>query len=281
MWHVGVLYRAGDLLELLHQKPTKLSSILVDFPIYRGVSTKDIIDLSFIGKWIQRDCEDKLFLTAEGLRLVETNDPVRRLRTQVITLMEILYPPWAVAMVQGRKAFSKYAPPEAVQCFRESGILDLLDEDVIAFWDRIAARYRKDHDRKKVETGRRGERLSYCYERDRIGKSPYWIALDFASAGYDMVSQVSLEDEALLLIEVKASSEEWARAHFHLTRHEWDTLNGDHAAVLHLWSLASKQVAQAVVPVSDITEHIPNDHGSGNWEAVDCPFDAFKPNLIA
>ncbi len=278
MWHVGLLYRIGDLLELLLQKPMSRAGLLVDFPNYRSVATEQLVDITLEGRWLEDDNNHGLILTPAGRDLIAIRGPVPRLRSQVRTLMERLSPPWAAALVQGRKAFAQYAPAEVVQCFREAAILDSLDEDVIAWWDQAAARYRQDRDLSRIETGRKGERLSYLYELNRTGRKPYWIALEFEGAGYDLKSQVLMDDERPLLIEVKTSAEAWENAKFHLTRHEWEVLKGEPQAVLHLWSLANHPREHAVIPIQDLGPHIPENQGSGQWENIECPFSTFTPS---
>jgi hypothetical protein len=191
--------------------------------------------------------------------------------------MDRLAPPWAAAVVQGRKAFTQYAPLEVVQCFREAGILDSTDEDVIAWWDTIAARYRQERDIARMQTGRKGERLSYHYEHNRTGKPPYWISLEYAGVGYDLKSQLATDCTDPLLVEVKASAESWPNARFHLTRNEWEVLSGEQYAVVHLWSLANLPCDHAVIPIAEMTPHIPTNQGGGAWETVECPFSAFAP----
>jgi hypothetical protein len=181
-------------------------------------------------------------------------------------------------MIQGRKAFAQYAPPEVVQCFREAGILDSLDEEIITWWDRVSARYREDRQAQNVETGRKGERLSFAYEYKRTGKVPYWIALEYEGAGYDIKSRLSGEVDDPLLIEVKTSNESWGNAKFHLSRKEWKVLVGERHSVLHLWSLANRQMEHAIVPMSDVTPHIPDNQGKGEWESIECPFSVFTPS---
>jgi len=278
MWHVGLLYRIGDMLKLLDQKPSTRSTLLNNFPTYRGVNTRLLLDLITTGCWVETDKDNRFTLTPQGRHILDLSGPTLRLRSQLSTLVDILNPPWAAATIQGRKAFSQYAPPEAVQCFREAGILNSLDEDVIAWWDSVAARYRETRNTKNVETGRRGERLSYTYEQNRTGKAPYWIALEYEGVGFDIKSQVSASEDSPLLIEVKTSNQPWEYAKFHLSRHEWQVLNGEHDAVIHLWSIGSQRILHAVVPISDITPHIPVNQEAGCWEMTVLPFAISKPN---
>jgi hypothetical protein len=95
-------------------------------------------------------------------------------------------------------------------------------------------------------------------------------------AGYDIRSQISSCCNQPLLIEVKASTQDWANAKLHLTRHEWDVLSGEHNAVIHLWSLARRPPEHAIIPISEMAAHIPANQGGGEWESAECPFSAFE-----
>ena len=50
------------------------------------------------------------------------------------------------------------------QCFKEAGLADGYGEDVVAWWDRLAGRFRGAKDYQYTEIGRRGERLSFDHE---------------------------------------------------------------------------------------------------------------------
>lgn len=279
MWHAGLLYRLGDLLQLLNEKPITRDAFLVDLPTYRGVQTESLLMIALKGNWIQTGDGGNLSLTTSGEALLDLAGPTERLRIQVQTLMDILSPHWALVIVQGRQAFAQYAPPEAVQCFREAGILTTTESDVVAWWDSIAARYRDQRDMRKVETGRTGETLSLHYEQQRTGKKPFWVALEFADAGYDIRSVLDSDCDDTLVIEVKTSAKSWDRATFHLTHHEWEVLNSNQHSVLHLWSVASSLPVLSVIPVKYLTTHIPLNQGSGCWELMECPFAMFHQGV--
>lgn len=280
MWRVGHLYRIIDLMEAISDKPIARPTLLGDFPLYRGVDTRSLLELGFLCKWLQTGEQELVALTPQAQQLIGLNGPVLRLRSQLRTLVDVLDPPWAAAMVQGRQAFAKYAPPEAVQCFREAGVLTSTDEDVIAWWDSIAARFRNDRGERNMETGRKGERLSCLYERSRTGKEPLWIALEFEGTGYDVLSQVSADIVLPLSIEVKASTEVWENARFYLTRNEWDYLSAQTHAALHLWSITGGVTRLAVVPVAEVAEHLSKDQGTGKWKLLECPFSPFESKPV-
>lgn len=276
MWHVGFLYRMGDILEILETNPSTFSEIVLDFPKYGGVEIERILELSLRGGWIKTDNDGKLILTKHGHKFLMIRDPVCRLRSQIFKLVDILSPTWTVAMIQGRKAFAQYAPPEVAQCFRESGILESFDEEVITWWDKACARFREDRQVRNMEIGRKGERLSYAYEYNRTGEAPYWISIEYEGAGYDLKSKLSQEINEQLLIEVKTSNQPWESAKFYLSKYEWKILSSEPYSVLHLWSLATFPQKHSVIPIDDVAPHIPRNRGEGVWESIECPFNAFS-----
>jgi len=265
------------MLELLAEEAVGAEELLSGIVTYHGVRTSQLLLICNAAGWTRTNEDGQLTLTSQGQGILAVKNPICRLRTQVGTLMDVLIPSWGAAVIQGRKGFCQYAPPEAVQCFREAGLLDTVDPDAIAVWDRIAGKYRQEKDTARMETGRIGERLSYEYESNRTGTVPYWIALEYEGTGYDIVSRVSRKSPEQLLVEVKASRQAWSQARFHITRHEWEVLSASRHAVLHLWSLFDSLNDHAVIPVSSLAQHIPEDHAGGKWEIVCCKFSAFSP----
>jgi len=278
-WHVGLLYRLGDILKLLNEKHITQDTLLSDLPTFRGVQVQSLLTIALRANWIHIGETGGISLTSSGRSLIDIHGPTERLRVQIRTLMDVLSPYWAPIVVQGRQAFAQYAPAEVVQCFREAGMLTTTESDVIRWWDSISARYRNYQDKQKVETGREGERLSFHYERHRTGKEPFWIALEFTGAGYDIRSSLASNCNNTLLIEVKTSRKPWDNATFHLTHHEWEVLNLNQYSVLHLWSLAIESPILSVVPIKHLNNHIPLNRGNGNWEIIECPFATFDQGV--
>lgn len=276
MWRVGILYRAADMLRVLQGNPSTPSQVVGRFPRYEDVDTASLVSTLVDAGWASVGAEGRLSVSESGQRLLSLDSPVQRLRVQLGDLLRLLCPPWAAAAAQGRSALAKYLPREAVQCFRESGLLDGNTPEVVAWWDELALRYRHDKDAAKVDTGRRGERLTYEYELARTLSEPDWIALEYSDAGYDILSRVSSLDRRQLLIEAKASVLPWCDARFFLTRHEWETLASASHSEVHLWALGSP-TRHAIISCSALLPHMPKDEGLGNWSLMGAPFSAFVP----
>jgi len=204
-------------------------------------------------------------------------DPRQSLRLQVLELVGALRPPWTRLAAQGRSELARYAPEEAVQCLRECGLLDDVDEETVSWWDQIAGERWADRHEESVATGRKGERLSWEYEARRTGTRPEWVALEHAGAGYDLRSQISAEDDTPLYIEVKASERPWEYARFYLPRSEWFLQTGCQHAVVHLWSLHGDDVLHAIVGPRQLAKHVADDQGLGEWQVVKIPFSVSAP----
>ena len=254
--------------------------VLGEFPRYRGVDTGLLLSVIKDGRWANSDDSGRLCVTKSGQALLEAESPAHRLRLQLRTLIDLTSPPWATAVVQGRSAFARYLPPEVAQCFRECGLLESQEPDIVAWWDSLSARRRHDTSAALLETGREGERLSVRYELERTGCHPYWIALEYCDAGYDILSRTSRAAPQKLLIEVKASRMEWSDAQFHLSRNEWDVLSSAQAAQVHLWTIRAAANGHAIVPVQRLTPHIPVEPGSARWETAEFPFAAFRDCIV-
>lgn len=281
MWHVGILYRASDFLAVVAKHSLYANEIKVHFPTYHGVKTDELMNVLLAGHWVIKDENGRIILSNQGQKLLQLPTLKAKLRAQVQKLMDVLKPSWGVLTIQGRQAFEDYAPQESVQCFREAGLLDGFDDEALVWWDRTAIRYRQEQDAQKIFTGRKGEKKSYDYEFARTGHPPYWIALHYEGAGYDICSQSSDLDDSPFLIEVKATSNMWERGIFFLTRHEWEVLSNNDRSALHLWSFANHSDLFALVPISEIEQHIPSDKGSGQWSVVSLSFSNFRPTKVS
>lgn len=272
MLRVGHLYRAGYLLKLVHDSSPLKEELITDIPKFHDLPTIELLEIIQFGGWIEYDGTGRILTTVAGANIVEIENPVLKLRAQVMTLIEKIDPPWIAAITQGRGAAANYIPPEALQCLQEAGLLDAIEEDVVSWWDSIDARNREEKEKHLVDIGRIGERLSYTYEKERTGVEPRWIALEYAGAGYDLISRISKTDANRLIIEVKTSTQAWDNAAFFLTRREWEVLTASDEAVAHLWSLAYEMPRHEVVPIEQLARHIPVDQGSGQWQKVMVPF---------
>lgn len=278
MWRYGVLYRSCKLIELLDDNPQTEAEILRSFQdeTYRNVRVEDVIAVLRFASWVVDGEDDRLLATNQGREMLAAGSDMLRMRRQVEKLLELMEPDWAASAVQGRKAMLNYVDANVRQCFKEAGLAEAHDTDVVEWWDRLAAKYRGVGSYQYTEIGRRGERLSCEWEFSRTGTWPEWIALEHTEAGYDVVSRVARGDDSALVIEVKTTTQDWASAVFFMSRHEWDVMCGQRHAVLHLWCVQASPPRRATVTIAQLEHHVPQDTGQGTWKKFCCPFREFQ-----
>jgi hypothetical protein len=267
------------LVEYLATNPSPECEVLTAFPdeTYRNVRIEDVLAVSSNAGWITVQGDGVLTVTDSGQELVNTRNAELRMRMQVERLIDVMQPDWAAMAVQGRSSLLGYTDANVRQCFKEAGLAAGNSKEVVAWWDRLASRFRGVKDFQYTKIGREGERLSYVREYSRTGVEPSWIALEHADAGYDLVSRASTEDSSPLLVEVKATTQSWNNASFFMSRHEWDILSAHGSAVLHLWGIKDVPAKHAAVSIPELEDHVPLDSGSGQWRKFSCPFRNFEP----
>jgi hypothetical protein len=184
-------------------------------------------------------------------------------------------PLWGRIITLGRRKFVHKLSRDELQCFRSAGLLeDPPTDDVIAWWDRVAATARLRSDQEKMARAREAERLSLQYEAARlamlgINTPPVWMAVEDNTAGYDIQSfEMGVEGPVARLIEVKSTIASPLR--FFLSRNEWETAKKYGAAYhFHLWDLQGPRLHERTV--ADIAPHIPTDNEQGSWTNVHIP----------
>ena len=136
----------------------------------------------------------------------------------------------------GRMKVIAFAGNQIGQVFVEAGLADGTDDDVVAFWDAMAARARGQKNHRLTAIGRQGERLTIDHEEGRTGRKPKWMAIDNNEDGYDVLSIVDTEDPRSLSIEVKSSTMGLSGV-FHLSRNESDRAEETENHSFHLWDM--------------------------------------------
>jgi len=269
----GVAHGCFELLELLEQTPMPLGAAKTLGKL-GVVSAERVTRCALLLGWVEVNEVGLLAPTLRGQTIRGMPRTEERLRNALLDLVQATDPPWVQGARFGRRHVLEYSPPEISQVCREAGLATGSSNDVVAFWDQLAARARGLHDVRLNETGRKGERLTLQYEEARTGRRPQWVALESNAEGYDVLSQISASDTARLCIEVKASTLGLG-GQFHLSRNEWDTAVTLLRFVMHLWDVSVPTPRLAVVDVSQLAEHIPNDVGDGRWQRVCLPFSSF------
>jgi hypothetical protein len=181
----------------------------------------------------------------------------------------------------GRAKVIAFAGNQIGQVFVEAGLSNGTNDEVVSFWDAMAAMARGQKNDRLTAIGRQGERLTIAYEEGRTGRKPKWVAIDNNEDGYDVLSIVNMEDLRSLSIEVKSSTMGLAGA-FHVSRNEWERAQDAENHIFHLWAMYSnRHPCLAVISPQDMQSHIPSDQGAGSWESVEIPFKTFEDRFTA
>jgi hypothetical protein len=271
-FRAGILYRVEELLCFLRHGRLLTRQTGSRFHEWHGISMQTVLGVAEGAGWILRDQVGEYCLSPAGEALASQSKPALALRDMVIQLALALTPSWSRLAVQGRATVLNYAPPEVVQCLKESGLAEGSDPATVSWWDQFSSTQRSKEDQKRLEEGRCGERLSYEYEFMRTGSEPRWVALENSGAGYDLLSRVSASDVAPLIIEVKTTVQAWSTGRFWLTQNEWNTLSRTDHAEVHLWGIAGETLRFAAVEPSSLLTNIPVNQGAGQWEVLSIGF---------
>lgn len=278
----GVAVRCFDVLRIAHENSLPFQRLRYELPRDSRYDNDAVLELAQRLGWIRVNDTGIAVLGPEGSRLLrlDENSP-RRLRQALLDYVEAVRPPWAKFALDGRMRTLMFAPSELAQVISEAYLAEGYEDEVVDFWDRLAAIARGQNHTKLSEIGRRGERLTLAYEKRRTGVNPVWRSIESNSDGYDVMSVVSNDDNTQRQIEVKASTYGLSGV-LYLTRNEWDTTETMQHHTFHLWDLQREDDPKiAIVPRQAMSAHVPEDRGYGTWKEVEIPFSEFAKQFMA
>ena len=271
---IGTLYAIQDLFEHLAAHSVAESEFLEGFSKYGSSTAKDVYETATRLSWICTADSGQLVPTAIGRAAHQGHDRATKLRFQLANIIESTRPVWGGLLPNGRKEAKAGFPDEIRQCFEEALLLGEATNDVIEWWDRLAGIMREVSQRQKMETGRKGERLSLRFEEERTECRPMWQAVETNYAGYDVLSVLEKGDSTALKIEVKASDRAFKHAAIFITEHEWITASKELGSYLfHIWLLDPKPTL-FIVPSMKVVAHTPRNQGKGKWRNTVIPLGA-------
>lgn len=277
----SIAYGCVDLLGLVSRNQISLTEAF-GFN-FAPASSQSVVNLGLSIGWVEISAAGSLVLSAKGEAAHAKGAVTLAVRCMVLDYIEAHTPPWAQLASYGRNDVLTHAPSGISQLMIEAGLGYGDTEDVVEFWDMLAARARGLKNGILTDIGRKGERLSMEYESQRVGERPKWVALDDNSAGYDILSRVSSSDKIKMSIEVKSSEQSIGSAAFHLTRNEWEMAQDARFHLFHLWLLgriSSSSPRLAVLRIEDVAFHVPSNCGEGSWESVCIPFSPFAERFF-
>jgi hypothetical protein len=275
IFSAGQLHSSVQLLNLVAAANHSPASLKDCREVILVCPVANVVNICSRCGWLEVDLDGFLKPSKRGNVLRATVDFEERLRQQLRDIVAALQPAWSKKIMHGRKELVRFAPADVRQCFEEAGLLNAAPSDsVVHWWDEIANLARGVRSAVITEVGRRGERLTLAYERNRTGREPFWQSVESSFSGYDVLSVVSSTDMTPMQIEVKASELRPKDAFMHLTGNEWEASQQALSQVFHLWYLGNKPLL-AIVNLEHVRPHVPQDQGEGSWESVKIPFGAF------
>ncbi|MEC6411165.1 protein NO VEIN domain-containing protein [Achromobacter xylosoxidans] len=272
----GVAYGCFNLLRIVAEHRISMSRLSSEIPRFELLRTEDLLDLCVRMNWIRTNDVGEAMLAPAGDHLFNLGSERQRLRQALVHYVQTERPDWLQLAIDGRARCMKFGPTGIIQTISEAYLAEGYESDVVAFWDLLASIARGQRSAALNAIGRRGERLSMDFEKQRTGCEPQWRSIESNADGYDVLSVVSREDRSRMQVEVKTSTA-GIRGSFHLTRNEWDQTELMPNHTLHLWDLRDDACPRlAIVPRADVAPHIPIDGKLGRWMECEVPFSAFE-----
>jgi len=273
----GLLYSAQKLIETVALHPMDRDQFLWSFRTMLVSPAEGVLALSTRCGWIGINERLGLDVTEMGRHVQLLGGEEQKLRQQIRDFIQVVQPAWAKLLPAGRAESLPFMPEPARQCFSEAGLgQSPPSDDVIEWWDNIAAAARGHTADYLMQVGRAGERCSIAYEERRVGRRPEWQSIESTKSGFDLLSMVEEADPTDLQIEVKASTRPISAATLHLSRNEWEVAQAAGQYIFHIWSMTDSGKRLAVLSPADIAAHVPTENGDGRWETVEIPCRSFK-----
>ncbi len=271
---VGVLYSAQKLIKMASESSFKLEDFLKSFDTFELADTDKILEICQHCNWVKVNNSGVIEVGENGAIIAQYDSAVLRLREQIKSAILIYQPPWAKKLKDGRNEAKKVFPKGVSQCFKEGGLFDDWNEDLIDWWDDLAQTVRAQRNEELLKVGRKAEKLSMDYELERTDQMPIWQSLDSNYSGFDILSVLDSSDLRKKKIEVKGTSLRLKEAYFILSRNEWDTAKKAGNYFFHLWLIKDPPNLIEVDALS-IEPHIPSDNEQGSWQQTKIPFNIF------
>ena len=276
----GVVQGAVELLGVASRATLPLAELAAAFPTFAGIGTNELIVFVQAIGWLRASDGNVATVTPAGDRLVHESSYSHILRRAIMDHVDVCAPAWLQAAASGRNRVIGFVASPLAQTFVEAGLTGPVDDDIVAFWDALAGRARGLRDSRLLAIGRRGERLTIAYERERTGREPIWVAVNSNLDGYDVLSFVASDDSRHLTIEVKTTAQ-GDSGRIYLTRHEWDRANASVCHVFDVWDVENEVPKLARLGLSQVATHVPSDSGVGRWESVSIAVHIFADEFLA
>lgn len=275
----GVAYACFALLGFVERHSMPFDRMRAELPSQPHADTPKLLEICQQLAWLRANDGGVAVLTPRGARLAAAEGDPAKLRLALLDFVELASPPWVKMAIDGRKRVLSFAPAGVAQCLIEAELAVGQSQEIVRFWDQLAAIARGLRGAELNEIGRKGERLTLAYEKERTGREPKWRSIESNADGYDVLSVAAADDGRPMQIEVKASAAGLSGS-MHLTRNEWEASELMPLHKFHLWDLSNAVCPKlAVIPRAELATHAPSDLGQGRWESFVVPFRVFGGNF--
>jgi hypothetical protein len=276
---VGVLYSAQEFTAYVSENEVSVDEFTAAFKRFSLAKPEDILQVATKCNWIDFHPNGICHVTKKGKEIL-FDAPDKSLRVQLCDLISTDEPPWAAKIPHGRQEALKFFPEEVQQCFKEAGLLQGWDADIIDWWDKLSIATRNHKVTANLVTGRTAEKLTIKYETKRVGLEPHWQSIESNFSGYDVLSYVDNTFAVRRMIEVKGTTLPKKQAFCFITRNEWKNAEIVKDYHFHLWCLRDKENPILLdLSVAHMKPHIPSDNGDGAWETTRIPFNCFPDSM--
>lgn len=183
-------------------------------------------------------------------------------------------PMWRLAIPKGREWCRNAMDEDSAQFLERAGAWDASPgEEVVRWWDALAAGVRGEADTDRMETGREGERLTLRFEQSRLkamgltNLSPTWVSLEDNSLGYDILSWDRDSNAEVHALRIEAKAFRHRPGKFFLSRHEWEVAQSFASEFrFDIWCVDALERTQ--LSVDDVGAIVPIDKPGAKWQQL-------------
>jgi hypothetical protein len=176
-------------------------------------------------------------------------------------------PIWIDRLRWGLESVSESMDENTRHCFRESGLLEFNDIDVLKWWYSLP--YFKGDERNMI-TGTIGELLTIHFEENVKGRKAVRDSLKSSSKGYDVSSS---DHTGRNFIESKTSEN---GSYIFITRNEWDKSKILNPYYFYIWILKEQHAELYILSSFELIDHVPDKSRSGFGQFETCCVDIKK-----
>jgi hypothetical protein len=176
-------------------------------------------------------------------------------------------PIWIERLKWGLQSVSESMDENTRHCFRESGLLEFNDIDVLKWWYSLP--YFKGDERNMI-TGAIGELLTIHFEENVKGRKAVRDSLKSSSKGYDVSSS---DHEGMNFIESKTSEN---GSYIFISRNEWDKSKILNPYYFYIWILNEQHAELYIMSSFELIDHVPDKSRSGFGQFETCCVDIKK-----